>query len=196
MLELLSGLNALTVFLLIAAAGFIFLVLSFFFSDLFEHFGVDASALSVDHVDVGTDGIGILDSRVVSIFVTAFGCVGAVGVQLGLSATLSGLLGLISGIGLGAVVFYFGRLLYQQQASSSVNAHQLIGRLAEVTVAIQPGSVGRVSCRFGEERVEKLARARAETEIKLGTTVRIEELAGEAVIVSVDDDSQRLYLSH
>jgi hypothetical protein len=195
MLELFSGLSALTVFLLIAAAGFLFLVLSFLFSDFIEQFGVDAASLNVDHVDVGTEGIGILDSRVVSIFVTAFGCVGAVGVQLGLSARLSGLLGMASGVVLGAVVYFFGKLLYQQQSSSSVNAHQLLGRLAEVTVSIQPGTVGRISCRFGEERVEKLARSRDETEIKLGTTVRIEELAGEAVIVSVDDGTRRPYLS-
>jgi membrane protein implicated in regulation of membrane protease activity len=192
MLELFSGLSALTVFLLIAAAGFLFLVLSFFFNDLFEHFG----GLSVDHVDVGTDGIGVLDSRVISIFITAFGCIGAVGVQLGASPTLSGLLGLLSGVLLGAVVYYFGKLLYHQQASSSVSAHQLIGRLAEVTVTIQPGTVGRISCRVGEERVEKLARSRADTEIKIGSTVRIEELAGEAVIVSLDDSARRLYLSH
>lgn len=195
MLELFSGLSALTVFLLIAAAGFLFLVLSFFFSDLFEHFGADATSLSAGHIDVGTDGIGILDSRVVSIFITAFGCVGAVCVQLGLNATLSGVLGLLSGLVLGAIVYYFGKLLYQQQSSSSVNAHQLLGRLAEVTVSIQPGTVGRISCRFGEERVEKLARSRADTEIKMGTTVRIEELAGEAVIVSVDDGTRRPYLS-
>jgi len=193
MLELFSGLSALTVFLLIGAAGFLFLVLSFFFSDLSEHFGVDVASL--DHVDVGTDGIGLLDSRVVSIFITAFGCVGAVGVQLGLNPALSGVLGLLSGLVLGAIVFYFGKLLYHQQASSSVSAHQLMGRLAEVTVTIQPGTVGRISCRFGEERVEKLARSRDETEIKSGTTVRIEEIAGEAVIVSADDGTRRPYLS-
>lgn len=193
MLELFSGLSALTVYLLIGAAGFLFLVLSFFFSDLFEHLGVDVSSL--DHLDVGTDGIGVLDSRVVSIFITAFGCVGAIGVQLGLNPVLSGILGLLSGIVLGAIVFYFGKLLYHQQASSSVSAHQLLGRLAEVTVTIPPGTVGRISCRFGEERVEKLARARDEIEIKSGTTVRIEEIAGEAVIVSTDDGTRRPYLS-
>lgn len=193
MLELLSGLSALTCFLLIGAAGFLFLVLSFFFSDLFEHFGAEAASL--DHVDVGTDGIGVLDSRVISIFVTALGCVGAVGVQLGLSPVASGWLGVLSGVLLGAIVFYFGKLLAQQQASSSVSAQQLLGRLAEVTVTIQPGTVGRISCRIGEERVEKLARSRGETEIKFGTTVRIEELAGEAVIVSVDDGTRRPYLS-
>lgn len=195
MLESFSNLSALTFFLLIAGAGFIFLVLAFLFSDLFEHFGSGSAGLGTGHVDVGTDGIAVLDSRVLSIFVTAFGCFGALGVQLGLNTTLSAVLGLAGGFALGALVFYFGKLLYHQQASSSVSAHELIGRLAEVTVTIQPGTVGRISCRVGEERVEKLARSRDETEIKIGTAVRIEEVAGEAVIVSVDDGARSFYLS-
>ena len=62
--------------------------------------------------------------------------------------------------------------------------------MAEVVVAIQPGSVGQISCRIGTERVEKLARAKIDTEIKIGSKVRIEEIAGESVIVTVDDGSR------
>jgi membrane protein implicated in regulation of membrane protease activity len=182
------GLSVLAVFLIIAALGFVFLLLSFFLGDLFEHFNADIDLNS------GNDGQGLLDSRVISIFMTSFGGVGAICIKLGLDVALSSIGGLLGGALLGGIVFYFGRLLYRQQASSSVGAHQLIGRTAEVVVTIQPGSVGQISCRIGAERVEKLARAKNNSEIKVGSQVRIDEIAGESVIVSVDDGS-RSFLS-
>jgi membrane protein implicated in regulation of membrane protease activity len=178
------GLSVLTVFLVIAGVGFVFLLLSFFLGDLFEHLNADIDLAS------GNDGIALLDSRVISIFLTAFGGVGAICSKLGFGVTLSSLGGLLGGITLGGIVFYFGRLLYRQQASSSVGAHQLIGRTAEVVVTIKPGSVGQITCRIGPERIEKLARAKNDSEIKAGSQVRIEEIAGESVIVTVDDGSR------
>ena len=187
-LILIFGLSVLTIFLIIAGVGFIFLLLSFVLGDLFEHLNADIDLNS------GNDGIALLDSRVISIFLTAFGGVGAICSKLGFDVTLSSVGGLLGGITLGWIVFYFGRLLYRQQASSSVGAHQLIGRTAEVVVAIKPGSVGQISCRIGPERIEKLARAKNDSEIKAGSQVRIEEIAGESVIVTVDDGS-RSFLS-
>ncbi len=184
MLIFIFGLSVLTVFLIIAGAGFVFLLLSFFLGDLFEHLNADIDLNS------GNDGIALLDSRVISIFLTAFGGVGAICSKLGFSVTFSSMGGLLGGVTLGGIVFYFGRLLYQQQASSSVGAHQLIGRTAEVVVAIKPGSVGQISCRIGPERIEKLARAKDDSEIKAGSQVRIEEIAGESVIVTVDNGSR------
>jgi membrane protein implicated in regulation of membrane protease activity len=178
------GLSVLTVFLIIAGVGFVFLLLSFFLGDLFEHLNADID------LGGGNEGIALLDSRVISIFLTAFGGVGAICSKLGLGVTFSSVGGLFGGIAMGWIVFYFGRLLYRQQASSSVGAHQLIGRKAEVVVAIKPGSVGQVSCRVGAERVEKLARAKIDSEIKAGSQVRIEEIAGESVIVTVDDGAR------
>jgi membrane protein implicated in regulation of membrane protease activity len=187
-LILIFGLSVLAVFLIIAAVGFGFLLMSLFLGDLFEHFNADIDLNS------GNDGIALLDSRVISIFLTAFGGVGAICSKLGVGVTFSSVGGLIGGITLGGIVYYFGRLLYQQQASSSVEGRQLIGRAAEVVVAIKPGSVGQISCRIGAERVEKLARSKSDSEIKAGSQVRIEEIAGESVIVSVDDGS-RSFLS-
>lgn len=183
------GFNALSVFLVATVAGFLFLLASFFLGDLFEHLGWD--------VDLGTDGgheMGWFDSRVLSIFVTAFGGFGAIGMLLGLGVIISSLLGLTGGIALGAAVLWFGRLLFRQQASSSVSAHQLIGRLAEVTVAIPPSGVGQIRCRLGAERVEKLARSRNPEFIATGTKVIIEEVAEEMVIVSADEEINRLFI--
>jgi membrane protein implicated in regulation of membrane protease activity len=175
--EFLSNISPLMVFLAIGAIGFIFLLVSLILGDIFDSFGVDTG------LD-GTDGHGFLDSRVISVFVTAFGGFGAIGIQMGLGIVASSLLGLAGGVVLGGVVSFFARFLYKQQSSSSVSTSQLIGRTAQVIVSIAPGSLGQISCRIGEERVEKLARSKDNREIKTGAMVRVDEIAGDSVIVS------------
>ena len=181
--EFLSNITPLMVFLGIATLGFVFLLISLVVGDIFDSFGFETG------LDGGADGHGhgLLDSRVLSVFVTAFGGFGTIGIQMGLSIVASSLLGLGGGIILGGVVSLFGRFLYGQQATSSINTSQLIGRPAQVIVSISPGSLGQVSCRVGEERIEKLARARDNREIKAGATVRVEEVAGDSLIVSPYD---------
>ncbi len=151
--EFLSNLSPLIVFLGIATLGFVFLLISLVVGDIFDSFGFDTG------LDGVAEGHGFLDSRVISVFVTAFGGFGAIGIQMGLSIVASSLLGLAGGIVLGGIVSLFARFLYKQQSTSSVTTSQLVGRTAQVIVSIAPGSMGQVSCRVGEERVEKLARA-------------------------------------
>jgi membrane protein implicated in regulation of membrane protease activity len=176
--EFLSNLSPLMVFLGIAALGFIFLMVSLIVGDLFDSFGHETG------LDGATDGHGLLDSRVISVFVTSFGGFGAIGIQMGLGIVASSLVGLGGGIVFGGLVSLFARFLYKQQSSSSVGVAQMVGRTAQVIVAIAPGSLGQVSCRVGEERIEKLARARGDEEIKAGAIVRVDEIAGDSVIVS------------
>ena len=172
--------SALTVFLAIAGIGLIFLVASFVMGEVFDDFGFH---------DGGIDSHGFIDSRAVAIFVTSFGGFGAIGVQMGLGSAVSSMIGLASGLVLGGLVTLFGRFLQSQQASSSVGNAQLVGRTAQVTVMIPSGGIGQVSCRVGEERVEKLARSRDSVELKPGMLVRIEEIAGDSAIVSPAADA-------
>lgn len=177
--------SPLVVFLAIAAVGLLFLVASLVFGELLEDFGLHGAA------DGGIDGHGILDSRALAVFVTAFGGFGAVGVQAGLGVLASSLLGLGSGVVLGGAVGLFARFLHGQQASSSVSGTQLVGRTAQVTITIPAGGIGQITCRVGEERVEKLARARDSDELKTGARVLIEEFAGDSVIVSPAGDGRQ-----
>lgn len=181
--EFLANITPLAIFLVIAAIGFVFLLVSLIVGDIFDSFGFETG------LDGGADGHAVLDSRVISVFVTAFGGFGAIGIQSGLSITMSSLLGLAGGVVLGGLVSLVGRFLYKQQSSSSVTTAQLVGRSAQVIVSIAPGSLGQVSCRVGEERIEKLARARDNLEIKAGATVRVDEVAGDSLIVSPYDSS-------
>jgi membrane protein implicated in regulation of membrane protease activity len=183
--EFLSSITPLIVFLGIAAIGFVFLMISLVVGDIFDSVGFDPG--------LDANGHGFLDSRVLSVFVTSFGGFGAIGIQSGFGIVVSSLMGLAGGVVLGGLVSLFARFLYKQQSSSSVTTNQLVGRSAQVIVSIAPGSVGQVSCRIGEERVEKLARSRDNEEIKAGTMVRVEEVAGDSLIVTPQNEAQGKY---
>ena len=172
-----------TIFLIIGAIGFLFLLISFVVGDVFEALGFDFG------LDASHD-FGVFDSRVIAVFLTAFGGFGAIGSAIGYGAFGGSLFGLLGGVAFGAIVFYFGKLLYNQQSSSSVSEEDLIGRAAQVVVSIRPDGLGQISCRIGEERIEKLARTTGGEEIKAGQLVRIESIGSDSVIVSIDDGSR------
>ncbi|HUF05462.1 MAG TPA: hypothetical protein VMM38_14980 [Aridibacter sp.] len=176
---------SLLIFLVVGGIGFLFLMISFIAGDIFEAFDLD---LGLD-TDGGDGHFGVLDSRVLSVFLTALGGIGAIGIQFGLGFLMSVLLGLAGGAIFGAMVFGFGYLLHSQQSSSSVSERDLIGRTAKVVVGILPGTVGQISCTVGEEKVEKLARTRDGEEIKAGAVVLIEDVAGDSFIVSTMEDT-------
>ena len=172
------------VFLVIFGIGFLFLMVSLLIGDLFEAFDFD--------VDFDADGgegnsFGFFDSRVISMFLTAFGGTGALGLLYGYGLLLSSVIGVVSGLVFGGFIFAFGYLLFSQQSSSSVSSRDLVGRTAKVTVGIEEGGIGQISCKIGEERVEKIARTRSGKMISAGETVFIEENAGDSFIVSTID---------
>jgi hypothetical protein len=171
----------LLIFLIAGGIGFIFLMISLIIGDLFEALDFD---FDMDFDGDGGGEIGILDSRVISVFLTAFGGIAALTLYIGFGGIFSSIVGLISGLVFGGLIFAFAYLLHSQQSTSSVSEGDLIGRTAKVIVGIQPGSIGQISCRIGEERVEKLARTRDGEAIKEGVTVFIEEAAGDSFIVS------------
>lgn len=171
----------LTTYLIIGGLGFLFLLISLVVGDIFEAAGLDFG-LDLD----GNGDFGLLDSRVIGIFLTAFGGFGAIAVIFNFGVFVSIIFALFGGFVFGASVYRFGKFLYRQQSSSSVSEEDLLGRSAQVIVGIQPNQIGQISCRIGEERVEKIARSKDGSEIKAGETVRIESITGEAVIVSVD----------
>jgi len=177
--EFITQIGLTTIFLIIGGIGFLFLVVSFIAGDLFEMLGFDLSA--------GQD-FAILDSRVISIFLSSFGGFGLIGTMLGFGPAVSSLFGVFGGFVMGAVVYGFGKMLFDQGATSSLSNEDLIGRTAQVTVAILPNQVGQVSFLVGEERVEKLARSHDNSEIKIGASVRIDSFAGDALLVRADKD--------
>lgn len=176
-MEFISNLNLLVLFAIIGGVGFLFLLISLVVGDVFEAVGFD-----LDGGANGTD-FGLLDSRVIAVFLTAFGGFGVIAVQNGLGAVGASIAGLLGGVVFAAVVSVFGRFLIGQQASSSVTDEHMIGRTAQVTVTIKPGSVGQITAKIGDERVERIARAKDGIEISSGSIVKVDSVIGDAVIV-------------
>jgi membrane protein implicated in regulation of membrane protease activity len=165
--------SAFAVFLALAAVGFILLFVSAVFGEIFEHF----DALD-DH-----GGPGFFSTRVMAVFVTAFGGAGAVATYYGLSAMPSAGIGLATGLVFGGAIYMFARFLYDQQASSEVRAGDLVGQVGRVIVAIPAGGVGQIRCRVGEELVDKVARTSDGLPVAENQSVQVEDVLGETVIV-------------
>lgn len=179
---ILAGFSAFAIFLGIAAIGFCFLVVSFVFGELFEHIDLFGGHDADFHGD-GHDGVSFFSTRVISVFVTAFGGFGAIGIHLGYNVGLSTGIGLVGGLLFGGIIFLFATFLFSQQASSEIRVGDVVGNLAQVSVAIPEGGLGQVRCTLGESVVEKIARSQDGKAIPANTSVRIEAVVGETCIV-------------
>ncbi len=178
---ILAGFSAFGVFLGIAAIGFLFLVVSLGFGELFGHGDLGGHDADL-HGDVH-GGVSFFSSRVLSVFVTAFGGFGAIGIHLGYGIGLSTTLGLAGGLVFGAIIYLFASFLYSQQASSDVRVGDLIGSTARVSVAIPKGGLGQIQCTLGESVMEKIARSEDGQEITANTLVKVEAVVGEQAVV-------------
>ena len=144
------------------------------FGEIFEHVdGLD------DH-----GGPGFFSTRVIAVFVTAFGGAGAVATYYGAAAD--------SGV---------GRRERQPASSSaersicsrdSCTASRRAPRCAPTTSSARlhasssrfpPAASGQIRCRVGEELVDKIARTRDGDPLAENVSVQVEEVLGETVIV-------------
>jgi hypothetical protein len=167
-----------TVFLAISSVGFIFLLVALLFGEIFGHLEG-----GLDH-DLGHGGPGFFSTRILSVFVTAFGGFGAVGTHYGFGVLGASGVGFASGAFFAGLIYAFATFLYGQQASSDVHTRDVIGAAARVIVAIPANGVGQVRCQLGEELIDKIARSRDGGAIPENVAVTIVELLGETVVVA------------
>jgi hypothetical protein len=168
---------AFAVFVAIGAFGFLFLLISLFVGELFDH-GADLVHSGFEH-----GGPSFFSTRVLSVLVTAFGGTGAIATQMGAGIVTSSLIGGLSGVFFAGIIFAFARFLFSQQSSSDVRREDLIGRTAEVTVTIPPGGLGQVRCLVGETLVDRIAKAADGQTIVVHSVVTIESDTGQSVVV-------------
>ncbi len=171
--------SAFTIFLAIAAIGFILLLVSLVFGEAFEHFG---NGDFDGHGETG--GPGFFSVRVMSVFVTAFGGFGAVATRYGLSPLPASGVGFASGLVFGGIIYAFARFLYSQQSTTHVLSSELVGQQARVIVAIPAGGLGQVRCTIHGELVDKIARSRDGVAIAENSAVVVKEVLGETVVVA------------
>ena len=169
--------SAFGVFLGIAAIGFVFLLISLVFGEVFEHFDG-----GFDH-DLDHGGPSFLSTRILSVFITAFGGFGAVGIHYGMSMLGASGVGFASGAFFATLIFLFARFLYGQQATTKILSSDLLGKTARVVVAIPANGVGQVRCQIGEEVFDKVARSRGGEAVPENAIVTVEETLGEVVVI-------------
>jgi membrane protein implicated in regulation of membrane protease activity len=174
--DVLAQVSAFSVFLAIAALGFLVLLLSLMFGEIFGHFGDG-------HFDMGHDAPSFFSARIMSVFITAFGGFGAIATHYGLDILPSSGVGFVSGLFFASIIYSFARFLASQQATTEVRTADLMGQHARVVVAIPAGGVGQVRFRVGEELVDKIARSNDGAPIPENAIVTVGELLGEVVVV-------------
>lgn len=168
----------------IAVFGFLFLAIMLFVGEIFG--GDHDVSHDIDHGgDVDhAGGPSLFSARIMSSFLTAFGVGGVVARYYNLSHPAASGVGIVCGAAMSGLVYQFAKILYSQQASSEVRMTTLVGRSAEVSVAIPQGGVGQILLTAGGERSEHLARSADGLAIARGAEVVITALRGDSVIVA------------
>ena len=169
-----------------AVFGFLVLLMMLFAGEIFggDH-EVSAHDVSVEHGDAGHGGgPSIFSARIMAAFLTAFGVGGVVARYYNLSHPAASGIGIVSGVVMSSVVYQFAKALYSQQASSELRTMGLVGRSAEVSVAIPAGGVGQITLIFGGERTEQIARSADGRALSRGAEVLITGLGGDSVVVA------------
>lgn len=166
------------IFLGLAVAGLLLLVLSAILGHDMEH---DLAA----GADISEGAPGAFSVKTFAVFLTAFGAIGALAHHLlrgqpG-AITVSSALGVGSGVVLSAVYVLAMRAVYSQQASSLITDRELVGIEGRVTIAIPADGLGEVSCLIGEQTTRRMARAPGQGAIPEGAIVRIKQVYGDAL---------------
>lgn len=170
----------------IAAFGFLFLLVMLFVGEIFgadHEVGVHDASVEHGEADHG-GGPSIFSARIMASFLTAFGVGGVVARYYNLPHPAASGVGVASGIVLSGIVYQFAKFLYSQQASSDVRMTDLVGRSAEVSVAIPEGGIGQIALTFGGERSEHIARSADGQALFRGAEVVITGLRGDSVVVA------------
>jgi len=169
----------------IASFGFLFLLAMLFVGEVFggDH-EITAHDVSVDHGADHGGGPSIFSARIMASFLTAFGVGGVVARYYNLPHPAASGVGVASGLVLSGIVYQFAKFLYSQQASSDIRMSDLVGRAAEVSVAIPEAGIGQIALSYSGARSEHLARSADGCPLFRGAEVVIIGLRGDSVVVA------------
>lgn len=181
----------LAIFVSIAIACLILLIVSLILGEIAEH-GVE---IAHDIVDLATHDVSALAEghggpspfglRVMSAFGCGFGGAGAIATAYKLDALVSSVIGAAFGLVAALLVYEYARFLYAQEAGEVFELDSVVGHSAEVSVAIPAGATGEISFVLGGERRSLVARSADGSDIAQGTDVVVEKMVGDRAIVRV-----------
>ncbi len=146
------------------------------------HIGDAGPAGGIDAPDVA---VSPLSPITVATFVTTFGGVGALTLQVfNVDPRMSLLWAVVGGLASGSLMYLFvSQFLVRSQASSEMRRSELIGMEAEVTVPIGESSPGQVSYVTKSGRMSSMARSADGRAIPRGQFVTIVRTVGPQVLV-------------
>jgi hypothetical protein len=148
MFDFLLQSTQLTVFGTILAAGFVYLISSFAIGAIGGsddgHGGDHADGNDTVEGDHTGEVVSVFSPRVIAIFLVGFGAGGAIATANEMSAFISTISAIVSGLGMGTGGLVVMRMIYKQQVSSDVSTSDAIGSHGTVMVDIVPGSFGSV----------------------------------------------------
>ncbi|MBI4674619.1 MAG: NfeD family protein [Chloroflexi bacterium] len=144
------------------------------------------------HVDIGTPdahqvSLLSLSPITIAMFITSFGGIGLIAtLGFGMDGGVSVVVAVIGSVIVGIIShFLFFYLFIAPQASSALKESDILGHIGEVTAPIPGNSVGEIAYVSMGERHTATARSADGTAIPRGATVKIEKMAGTAVIVRI-----------
>jgi membrane-bound ClpP family serine protease len=159
-------------FLIIFFVGLLLTVLVFAVGELFDLGDADADTGG----EAGHGGPSPLSSRILFVFLTAFGGFGFLGDAAGWSVWLSITVGLLGGVAVAGGTFFLVVLpMSRQQGSVHVSEDDYLDREGQVTSEIPEEGVGRVTlvAPTSGARVSTASRSASGERIGNGTSVRI-----------------------
>jgi membrane-bound ClpP family serine protease len=168
------------IFLIIFGVGLSLTLLAFLIGEIF------------DLADIGgSDSLGgdpsPFSSRVIFVFMTAFGGVGFIGQSAGWGIPLSALAGVVGGLAVAGGTFFLIILpMSRQQGSVKFSLEDLIDLEGEVVDDIPAGGTGRVAFLppGTGTRVSRAARSQNGAHIPPGTVVRVVHVGPSSVTVT------------
>lgn len=178
-----------TFFVICGAIGFILLLLSMF--------GHDGDVGSVEHggghdfSDSGGDqsSVSIFSFRIIVIFLTGFGAIGALSTSYGLAMLPSALWGASGGVFFAFVAWWLLNFAMKQQASSIVHTNDMVGKFGIIHTPIPQDGIGEVSVELHGQRKYVSARSKDGLPISGHSQVKIIEDTSGVLIVEKSNQS-------
>lgn len=146
-------------------------------------FGGDVGVGADAAFDIAHDGPGPLGLKTIMAFSAGWGWGGLIGLDTFGWELLSLPFGMLVGLALAAVVFYFMRFLSAQEATSTVGVAHMVGQEGVVLTAIPSGGTGEIRLNVRGTSLKCLARSESEEAVPAGATISVVEEVGGTLVV-------------
>ena len=145
--------------------------------------GADVAFDMAHEVGGAHDGPGPVGLKTILAFTAGWGWGGLIGLDSLGWGLLSLPFGMLVGLALAAVVFYFMRFLYAQEATSTVGVAHMVGQQGVALTAIPSGGTGEVHLNVRGTSLKCLARSESAEAIPAGATISVVEEVGGTLVV-------------